>query len=378
MKFLIFSPYYPPHIGGLENHAQEFNIHMRKNGHTIIVYTPHIPFRSQLSETDEYGVTIICFPAFELIPGYPVPRFWQPMFWHQWNQLQQVQYDFVISRTRFFFTSIMALWYSKVRHIKYIHIEHGSDFVQLDSLLFSGIAKLYDYTLGKLVFVSANKVVTNSKASAAFVEKITNNKVIPLVIYRGVEPIKVSEHKKNHDPINIPIILYVGRLMDGKGVQDLIHALKKVENKQWLTWIVGDGPCQEKLQVMTRTAGLENRVTFWGEKSHADALEYIHAATIVVNPSYTEGLPTTVIEAARAGKAIIATNVGGTPELIKHKVTGLLYSPKDIDTLIQHIVFFLEFPDMRNTYGIKARESMQGRFSWESAMVQYEHVWHNR
>ncbi len=376
MKFLVFSPYYPPHVGGLESHAHEFNIHMAKHGHSITVYTPQIPSEAPSLDHSQQDILVIRFPAFEPIPGYPVPRFWQPIFWHQWNQLQHDQYDFVISRTRFFLTSIMAFWYSKVNHLQYIHIEHGSDFVQLDSPIFSAIAKLYDYTLGKLVFLSANKVITNSKASARFVEKITHNKIVPLVIYRGVEPIKMSE-SKHLDPINAPVILYVGRLIDGKGVQDLIHALKKVENKQWLTWIVGDGPYKEKLQAIAGTLGLENRITFWGEKSHADALAYIHAATIVVNPSYTEGIPTTIIEASRAGKAIIATNVGGTPEIITDKETGLLYTARDIDMLAQHLINLLESEELRIQLGKTAQESMRGRFSWEDAMVEYEHVWNN-
>lgn len=376
MKFLVFSPYYPPHVGGLENHAYEFNIQMVKLGHTVTVCTPQIPRKTPNIETTSSGITIIRFPAFELIPGYPIPRFWQPIFWHQWNQLQQEQYDFVISRTRFFLTSIMALWYSKVNHIQYIHIEHGSDFVQLDSPIFSAIAKLYDFTLGKLILSAANVVIANSKASSEFVKRITNNRVSPVVIYRGVEP-RILPIGKYSTKLDVPIIMYAGRLIDGKGVQDLIHALKKVENKQWLTWIVGDGPYKEKLRAIAGTLGLENRITFWGEKSHADALAYINAAIIMVNPSYTEGIPTTIIEASRAGKAIIATNVGGTPEIITDKETGLLYSPRDIPALAKHLSALLDSEELRIKLGAQAEESMRGRFLWELAMIQYEHVWNN-
>lgn len=377
MNFLVFSPYYIPHMGGLENHAYEFNIQMAKRGHNITVFTPQIPLNAPRLDNTKKNITIIRFPAFEIIGGYPVPKFWSILFWKQLGEINKYSYDIVLSRTRFFLTSLMALCYAKIKHKKYIHIEHGSDFVQLDSRLASLIATLYDYTLGKLIFFSADAVIANSNASAEFVKNITDSYITPKIIYRGLEP-SVIQNIEIPTKTSKSIILYAGRLIDGKGVQDLIQALKSIQEKQWVAWIIGDGPYKNILEVMVKDLNLEDRIIFLGERSHEDTVTLMSHVDIVVNPSYTEGLPTSVIEAARAGKAIIATNVGGTPEIITDTVTGLLYNPRDINALTAHLKFFLGSKEARTSYASKAERSMHNKFSWEVAMVQYEHVWNSR
>ena len=74
MKILEFCPYYPPHIGGLENHADEFNKYLSQKGMDITVFTPRLPKDASEFETRYQDVKIICFPAFEIISNYPLPK----------------------------------------------------------------------------------------------------------------------------------------------------------------------------------------------------------------------------------------------------------------------------------------------------------------
>ena len=114
-------------------------------------------------------------------------------------------------------------------------------------------------------------------------------------------------------------IAFVGRLVSLKGVDLLLNALSKIETP-FDCRIVGDGEERENLEELSRQLGLFDSeirsVEFLGAKSREEVLSEILPSTdVFVNPSYQEGLPTTVIEALLAGCAVVATDVGGTREI---------------------------------------------------------------
>ncbi len=379
MRLLMFTPYYPPHIGGLESHAYEFSLHMAEHGHEITIVTFHIPSHSPSHEQTGKNITIIRLPAFEITPGYPIPKFWLSVYRHQMQMIKKYHYDVVCSRTRFFISSLMALIVAKRKRLPYLHIEHGSDFVQHSNFIIRTIARLCDMTIGKTVILSANAVVANSVASAIFVQKLTNNKVQPSVIYRGVEKDRLytiapntSYRTAHKDKV---IIGFIGRLMAGKGVADLLVALSRIKKSNIVCLIIGDGPQKSQLMSQAKELGLMgSHVLFLGEKPPQEAISILKIADIIVNPSYTEGLPTSVTEAALCHKAIIATNVGGTSEIITHNKSGLLYNPGDITTLASLLTMLVNNPGMRHDLGTKAYDEVKNKFDWQTSIEAYESI----
>ncbi|MDP1884111.1 MAG: glycosyltransferase family 4 protein [Candidatus Moranbacteria bacterium] len=372
MKLLIFSPYYPPHIGGLETHADEFNKHLSAKNVSITVFTTRLPAGSPERETMHGRVTILRFPAFEIIPNYPLPKFWQSGFWKLFLPLFNEKFDLVISRTRFFNASILALLYAKTKRTKWIHIEHGSDFVQLSNKFNSSVAKIYDWTLGRLVLKLSDKNIANSAASAGFCKRLSRRDCA--VIYRGVEIEKIdglpptTEIREKYP--NRTIITFLGRLIDGKGVADLIQAVAELEGN-YLLFIIGDGPQKRNLEKLAEKLGISDKIIFWGHKNQAEAVGLLKISDIFVNPSYTEGLPTSVIEAALCEKAIIATNVGGTPEIITDSESGYLIDPKNTDLLKGRLELLLDNPDLRENFGKKARRAVYEKFNWDRSIGKY-------
>ncbi len=373
MKLLVFSPYYPPHIGGLESHADEFNKYLSQKGVDIFVFTPRLPKDAPEKEIRHNNVKITRFPAFEIISGYPLPRFWNFHFWKLFFGLFKEDVDVVISRTRFFATSIMAMLYAKTKRKRWLHIEHGSDFVKLTNKFYSAVAKLYDYTLGKIVLSFCDKLVANSQASADFCHKLAPNKPCE-VIYRGVEMEKIENAAPNLELKNKYkdkiIITFLGRLMSGKGVGDLILAVKDI-NADFVLFIIGDGPERKNLEALAKKLNLENRVVFFGYKKFEDAIAIIKISDLMVNPSYTEGLPTSVIEAALCRKAIIATNVGGTPEIITNDKNGFLIEPKNPRLLREKIDLLIKNHDLRQKFGESAYDKVRGKFNWSKNIEKY-------
>jgi glycosyltransferase involved in cell wall biosynthesis len=371
MKILVFSPYYPPHIGGLENHADEFNKYLSQRGVDIVVFTPRLPKNAAELETRYNKVRIVRFPAFEIIPNYPLPRFWNLKFWRLFLNLKKEKYNIVISRTRFFSTSLLALIYAKIKKIRWIHIEHGSDFPQFKGIK-SKIAKAYDHTFGKLVLKSAESVVANSQASADFVKKLSG--VNPEVIYRGVEiekieAIQASEETRKKYAGKV-IIIYLGRLIEGKGVADLIQACSQID-KNYILLIIGNGQERINLENLAVKLKIKDKVSFLGQKNFNEAISLLKSADILVNPSYTEGLPTSVIEAAICRKAIVATNVGGTSEIICGKNDGFLTEAKDIKILNKKLEILIADADMRNNFACSACNKVINKFNWDTNILKY-------
>lgn len=376
MKILIFSPYYPPHIGGLETHADEFNKYISPHVKKITVFTPRLPFDAAKKETRFGNVEIIRFPAFEFIPNYPLPKFWEAEFWRLFFWLYKQDFDVIISRTRFFFTSILALFYSKTRRIKWIHIEHGSDFVKLHSKLTSLLAKIHDHTFGRAVLVFSDKNIANSKASAQFCKKLSFNKDCE-VIYRGVEIEKIKKVQPDfllkEKYQGKSIITFIGRLIDGKGVHDLLEAVKDVQ-KEFIVFIIGDGPQRKNLEDLTTRYGIENKVVFFGQKKFEDTISILKISDMFANPSYTEGLPTSVIEAALCKIPIIATDVGGTVEISAKP--HFIY-PKDIFALKNQIEYTIQNKEKATKKTDLIYEEVKNKFSWEKNIYQYLEIFNN-
>ena len=373
-KILFFCPYYLPHVGGLENYTDELNSYLSKNDFDITVFTPCLPKCLKNEEIKDNKIKIIRFPSWEIIDNYPLPCFWKKEYWDLKKKLYSKDFSWIVSSTRFFVTSIMAGFFAKKNKIKWLHIEHGSDFVKLDSKIKSFLAKMFDYSFGKWILKEADEVVTVSIAAADFCKKI-----YPLreykVIYRGLEIEKIEGNQKIRNKFkNKTIILFAGRLIDGKGVKDLISAVNNISENNWILLIAGDGPRKKDLKKQVFNMHLGLKVKFLGKLERSKVLKILKISDIVVNPSYTEGLSTSVLEAARYGKAIVATNVGGTREIIKNNKSGLLVFPSDILMLSKKIEILIKDSDLRKKLGQSAKEETKNKFSWEIAIKNYINI----
>ncbi|MBP6889205.1 MAG: glycosyltransferase family 4 protein [Candidatus Moranbacteria bacterium] len=379
-KIVVFSPFYPPHTGGLESHSDEFNKHLSSRGVDIHVFAPRLPEDAPRQENRYQRVSITRFPAWEIIHNYPLPKYW-PFWWNQeffilFKKLFQEQPDIVISRTRFFSTSLLAIIYAKLKKVPLVHIEHGSGFAEFNGYFKTKLGQIYDLIFGQFVLRSAHRIVGNSHATKLFVKKLCGRSDCK-VIYRGVEIKKIlsaqidtslASTKEDQKDIYIG---YIGRLIDGKGVTDLLLALAKLKSNHWRCLIVGDGPEKSKLEDISRELGIQHQVDFFGNQSFEKAMGILKACDIIVNPSYTEGIPTSIIEAALCRKAIIATDVGGTKEIITGKDDGFLIPPRHPEILLEKLEILMENEYLRNRFSEAAFFLVHEKFSWNRAIDEY-------
>ena len=128
-------------------------------------------------------------------------------------------------------------------------------------------------------------------------------------------------------------ILFVGLLAPVKGLDILIEALRLVGDGEADCLLVGTGPMEEQLRRAAAAAGIAERVRFVGAQPSGEIPAWLNAADLLVLPSLSEGRPNVVVEAQACGLPVLATRVGGTPELIEHGETGLLVESGDPEAL---------------------------------------------
>lgn len=373
MRLLIHSPYYRPHVGGLETYVEELSHALWAGGgvEAIAVFAPDLPAGAPLDEHEPEGTRIVRYPAVEVIPNFPVPRLWSRRWWRALRTAAAVRPDVVVGHTRFFVASAIALLHARRLGVPYVHVEHGSDFVQMERRWAGWAARLYDETLGRLVLRAADVRIAVSAAAAAFVRRLAG--VDATVVHRGLPLERIAAARAAPRARELaagrPLLVYVGRLIDGKGVADLLAAVDGLDDDV-LCAIVGDGPRRADLE---RRAGVgrRGRFAFLGYLPEDDALSWVLAADVVVNPSYTEGLPTTVLWAAACGRPVVATDVGGTPEVISDGVTGMLVPPRDVAALRSALAALVGDPTRRAELGAAARLDVRERFDTRAGAARW-------
>ncbi|GBE57312.1 alpha-D-kanosaminyltransferase [bacterium BMS3Abin01] len=159
------------------------------------------------------------------------------------------------------------------------------------------------------------------------------------------------------------LVAYVGRMAFHKGAGDLVSAAAAVARQApgARMVMVGEGPLSDELKEGVAAEGLRDRVMFTGHRE--DAVSIIAASDLFVLPSLSEGLALTLLEAAMTSTAMIATDVGGNPDVVRPGETGLLVPPRDPEALAAAIVDLLRDDSRRAEMGAAARRLWEREFT---------------
>ena len=163
-------------------------------------------------------------------------------------------------------------------------------------------------------------------------------------------------------------LLAIGRLSSEKGHADLLRALARLRSSRpdlpWKLLLVGSGHEEQNLKSLTSELQLESQVIFASQQN--DVLPFYAAAHAMVLPSHTEGSPHVVLEAMSAGVPIIATNVGGVPEILENQNTAILVPPHDPDAMATAIARLLDSPENARQLAENAKQVLRDHFSHQA------------
>jgi len=192
------------------------------------------------------------------------------------------------------------------------------------------------------------------------------------VIHSGIDPTRFHRPGEGKQVSNCPVIGVVAVLEERKGHRFLLEAaqLLKQQGYRIRYQFSGEGRARGFLERMVQRLGLQEDVTFMGFVSDVPA--FLSGIDLFVLPSLYEGLGVAVIEAMAAGKPVVASCVGGLPELVDNEVTGLTVPPGDPPALARAISHVLSRKGALDCMGDKARERVQQHFTMEQMAQKNE------
>lgn len=186
-----------------------------------------------------------------------------------------------------------------------------------------------------------------------------------VVVHNAVPLLAVRERSSR----KTPVVLGVGRLKAPKDFSTLLQALARLQPGTYRAQIAGEGAERKGLELEARELGLADSVDFLGERR--DIPDLLRGADVFVLPTRSEGLPMSVLEAMAAGLPVVASAVGGVPELVDSE-TGLLVPAGDAPELARAIDRLLRDSELRERLGAAGRARVEDQFgldSWRRAHV---------
>jgi glycosyltransferase involved in cell wall biosynthesis len=234
---------------------------------------------------------------------------------------------------------------------------------------YRGVFKLLGPLIDRFIWKSCHTIITNCKSikeSLHILRGLPRTKKVKIIFF-GIKDFPSRQRKKQHSGFGKQEIkfCYVGRLVDSKGLWILFEAFKQVLliHQNIKLEIYGEGPEKESFINSVSMLGLQTKVNVCGHffGGIENVLEDID---IFVSPSYWEGMPISIIEAMRSGVAIIATDVGGSREVISDLQSGLIIPVGSISSMTYAMNLLIENSALRENMGKAARKTYLEKFSY--------------
>jgi glycosyltransferase involved in cell wall biosynthesis len=280
-------------------------------------------------------------PDFEIISTFPIPKFRTKTYRLIFKEISSYSPDIIVTRTRFFLLSLFAGLWAKLHGIQWAHIEHGSSYVTLSSRFKNLIARIYDQSIWRLVFVYADIVIPISGACQKFIEKFTSRKIE--IIHRWmVFPDDLKPYRRENLQKKFKwkrIVWFVWRLYKRKNVSSLIqaryelHQNNAVEDIQLvIVWDWEDSDVIKELDV-------QNLIYFTGWVSFLESLAYQEQFDIHVHSSWPWWwLASTLLQGMGLWCTIVATPYEWANEVIVNGDNGILLQGSSVQDIKNGII----------------------------------------
>lgn len=369
MKVLLVCKSLPPHLsGGIQTHTWKLSEWLMHLGHSVTLLTAG-SMRKGLVVSEKEGRMVIELPY---LPGrrMPIAGKWAEewAFNHaarQWLRRNAQQYDIVHLQGR---SGFMAA--GRIRNVPVVQTIHGLIGVENRH---GKVSRLSDRLHQRWATYWERRALEHVHALIAVSQETLHNiRALSVhsvhktrIISNGVELPRQSFRPEGY------YFLFIGRLCRIKGIYPLVEAMKRLPEHIRLV-MIGDGPERAGLEQAIESAGLQARIQLTGALPQDAVFAYLKHAKALVLPSFFETQGIVLLEAAAFGKPVVATAVGGIPEVVDSLETGLLVPPDNPGALAAAISYLETQPEEAARMGENGRRRVQSHFTWEKIARQTE------
>jgi len=378
VKILLITPYYPPHIGGVERHVYNLARSLKLLGNDVSIVTSDFPL-NYYPDKNVIRLSTLC-----KLFGAPICPF-------IFKKLNEVEADVVhIHAPPRFFPEATTVFYKffkrKVPLILTNHAPVTERFILVDVArannlisLEKAVCMLHDRLLYYWVHKSAQRIIVQGEAMKALLySAILKNQVQDFsqkirIIPNGVDDVvfdpKTCQEEAARKKFRIReenIIVFVGRLAKHKGIDYLIKAVKLVKSDfpDVLLLVVGNGNERNSLEYLSQKLDLTKNVRFVGDLPYQNIPLILSTATVLAHPSFYEGVPTVVLEAMSMAKPVIVTDAGCMAEVVQNGQTGFVVEKGNVSQLAQALLLVLSSRKFALNMGKKGRDLVKEKYSW--------------
>ncbi|HEY4511366.1 MAG TPA: glycosyltransferase family 4 protein [Candidatus Paceibacterota bacterium] len=377
-RILIFSLAYHPFLGGAELAVKEITDRIPSSDIEFEMIT--LRFDSTLPKRERIGNILVHrigfskrnptpedllrFPMYLNKVLYPLMAFLKAVLLDRRNKFDAL---WSIMTYMGFSAVFFKLLYRKIPYI--LTLQDGDTLAHIKKR--KRIRLVYPFLTQ--VFKQADMVQTISKFLEQFARDMGykgRSEIIPNGVDVAIFGAKVprDEKKALEEGLNIgkkdKVIVTASRLVTKNAVDDVIHAVAMMPLTTKLL-ILGDGPLRGELRSLAHALRVEDRVRFLGYVEQKDIPKYFSLADVFVRPSLSEGMGSAFVEAMAAGLPVIATPVGGIPDFLFDRITGLFCEPNNPRSIAEKVELFLEAKLLREMIVASAKKMAEERYDWK-------------
>jgi glycosyltransferase involved in cell wall biosynthesis len=272
---------------------------------------------------------------------------------------------------------------SKLSDVPYVYTIQGPG-TKLGHPLVDTVIEAYHQTVERWIVRRAKKVILLSKSLTSTAEELRVEKNRMAVVPSGIDPIYFDPERPDvkeraerlRDELSLgesTVLGYVGRLAPVKGLEVFFSAVSKIQDEypRLTVLIVGDGAIRKDLEAIAVKLKVKTIFAGWQQ----DALPYYSLMDIFALPSFSEGLANVLLEAMAMEKAVVATKVGGNPDIVSNGENGFLVPAGDSKRLASALKQLIADSTLRKRIGIQNRRKIEMQFSWTTTVNRIETVY---
>jgi N-acetyl-alpha-D-glucosaminyl L-malate synthase BshA len=352
-----------PGVGGSGILATRLGLEFAKRGHGVHFITYERPFGIHGADPENvhvHLVDVLDYPLFKY-PPYTVALASEMVRVSQQEKLDILNVHYAVPH------ATSAYLNREITGVPYVVTLHGSDVT-----IVGGDPSYHPVNNHSVEKADAVTAVSEFIQREAY-ERLgirRDVKVIPnFVDSRVFYPAPCSAlTRESKDEI---VLIHVSNFRPVKRVQDIVYAMRVIVKEEPKTRLVlvGDGPERGAVERLVNQLGLERHVTLTGFRTDVPSL--MRCSDVGVLSSETESAPLTLLEGMSTGLAMVATGVGGIPEIVRDGVDGFIVPPKHPETIAEAVLPLIRDADLRARVGEKAREKIVEKYTSEKVVQAY-------